>query len=266
MIAVRLPLRVRLFSPLLRRIRPAPLATRLKHLLGVKRLVVRIDKGSFFVDPVSHLGNYLIRDGEYEPAMEATLRRFLAPGGVFADVGANEGYFSVLAGQIVGPTGRVIAVEPQARLRTVLEENIRLNGLRNVTLSDAAVSDTEGTAELFLAPDLNTGSSGLARHTRYALPTQPVRTATLAHVLADAGADRIDLLKMDIEGFEYEAILGSKELFRTGAVRAFALEFHPSAIRGRGHDPDELVSFLSDCGYREDRTTGNAVFVRDNGG
>src|SRR5258708_5878695 len=132
MIDVRLPLRVRLFGPLLRKTRPAALATHLKRLLGIKRTVVRTARGSFFVDPVSHLGEFLIREGEYEPDMTATLRRHLQPGSVFADVGANEGYFSVLGGQIVGPAGRVIAIEPQARLRAVVEENIRLNGLQNV--------------------------------------------------------------------------------------------------------------------------------------
>lgn len=214
------------------------------------------------MDPVSHLGDLLIREGRYEPDMEATLRRHLRPGGVFANVGANEGYFSVLAGQIVGPTGRVLAVEPQARLRSVIEENVRLNGLQNVRLETAAVSDAEGTAELYLAPDLNTGASGLARQTRYAVPTQQVRMTTLAKLLSTAGIGPIDLMKMDIEGFEYEAILGSKEQFRDGSVRAFALELHPNVIRGRGHDPEELVKFLSGCGYREDRTTGNVVFVR----
>jgi FkbM family methyltransferase len=257
----KLPLRVRLLSPLLRKLRPASLAASLKHLLRIKRLVVRAEIGPFFVDPVSHLGDLLIREGRYEPDMETTLRRYLQPGGVFADVGANEGYFSVLGGQIVGPTGRVIAVEPQSRLQDVIRENVRLNGLSNVTLEQAAVSDADGDAELYLAPDLNTGASGLARQTNYAVPTQRVRTTTLAKLVA--GVNRIDLMKMDIEGFEYEAILGSKELFRDGVVRAFALELHPPVIRGRGLDPDELVRFLTGCGYREDRSTGNAVFVRD---
>jgi FkbM family methyltransferase len=258
---VQLPFRVRLFGPVLRKMRPASLAASLKRLLCIKRTVVRTVRGSFFVDPVSHLGDLLIRAGEYEPDMTATLQRYLSPGGVFADVGANEGYFSVLGGQIVGPSGRVIAIEPQARLGAVVEENVRLNGLQNVALFQVAVSDTEGVADLYLAPDMNTGASGLARRNRYAVPTQSVRTATLAQVLDQAGAGRIDLMKMDIEGFEYEAVFGSKDLFHGDRVRAFALELHPDVIRGRGHDPDALVTFLRDRGYREDRSTGNAVFV-----
>jgi FkbM family methyltransferase len=257
-----LPLRVRLVGSILRKTRPAFLATWLKRLLLVRRVVVRTDVGPFFVDPISHLGDLLIREGEYEPAMAATLRRYLTPGGVFVDVGANEGYFSVLGGQIVGPNGRVIAIEPQLRLRAVLDENMCLNELGNVTVCDAAVSDTEGAAELFLSPDMNTGGSGLAHRNRYPVATQTVRTTTLSNVLREAGIEQIVLMKMDIEGFEYEAVLGSKDLFRAGSVKAFALELHPEAIRERGRDPDELVAFLRSCGYREDRTTGNAVFVR----
>lgn len=257
----RLPFRVRVFGPLLRRTRPAVLATYLKRLLRIKRMVVRTRVGTFFVDPISHLGDQLIREGEYEPAMMATLERHLPAGGTFVDVGANEGYFSVQGGRIVGPSGRTIAVEPQARLRAVLDENVRLNGLKNVSVWQAAVSDVEGPADLYLAPDLNTGASGLTRPNRYPMPTQTIRTSTLAHLLADAGVSRVDFMKMDIEGLEYEAVLGSKSLFREGCVRAIALEFHPDLIRGRGHDPKELVNFLQECGYQEDRFTGVRVFV-----
>src|SRR4051795_13108866 len=108
----RLPLRVRFLGPILRRIRPALLASYLKRLLRIKRVVVRTGAGAFFVDPISHLGAQLIDTGEYEPDMMATLEKHLSAGGVFVDVGANEGYFSVEAGRIVGPSGRVVAVEP----------------------------------------------------------------------------------------------------------------------------------------------------------
>ncbi|HEY1380702.1 MAG TPA: FkbM family methyltransferase [Gemmataceae bacterium] len=262
---VDLPLRARLTGPLLRRLRPAVLAAQLKRLLCIPRVLVATPAGSFAVDPISLLGDQLIRERCYEPATVAALERHLSPGAVFVDVGANEGYFTVLGGKLVGPAGRVVAVEPQARSREVLAENLRLNDLHNVAVCAAAVSDTEGTAELYLTPDVNTGGSGLARKNRYPLPTETVRTTTLARLLADAGVGAVDLMKLDIEGFEYEAVFGSKDLFRSGAVRALALELHPDVLRGRGRDPDELVEFLRGCGYREDRSTGNVVFVRGAG-
>src|SRR4051812_38970298 len=115
----------------LARVRPAPVASALKRLLRVRRRAVTTPEGTFWIDPVSNLGLELLR-GRYEPSLTEVVRRYLRPGGVFVDVGANEGYFSAIAARLVGPTGRVVAVEPQARLRPVLEENFRLNGVANV--------------------------------------------------------------------------------------------------------------------------------------
>src|SRR5712691_7712955 len=214
MMSAQMPLKVRLLRPILLRVRPAFLAAFIKQLIDIERMVVQTEVGSFLVDPISNLGDSLIRQGLYEPGMVETLKRFLSPGSVFVDVGANEGFFTVLGGSLVSASGRVIAIEPQRRLRTVLEQNLKLNGLSSVALYQVAVSNTEGMAELHLSPDTNTGASGLACPTRYRVATQPVRTVTLTQLLADAEVEQVDLMKMDIEGFEYEAVLGSRELFR----------------------------------------------------
>jgi FkbM family methyltransferase len=245
------------------RIRPALLADFIKRVVKIDRMVVATSVGSFLVDPISYLGDSLIRKGMYEREMVETLKRFLSPGSVFVDVGANEGFFTVLGGSLVSASGRVVAVEPQTRLREVLEHNLKLNAVSNVALYQVAVSNTEGTADLHLTPNINTGASALVRPTRYRVATQPVRTITLTQLLADAKVEQVDLMKMDIEGFEYEAILGSRELFRAGRIAALALELHPDAMRGRGIDPNEIVDFLQSCGYREDCSQGNTVFVRD---
>jgi FkbM family methyltransferase len=262
MVSAALPLKVRALGPALRRLRPASLASSIKRLAGIERVVIEVDGDRFRVDPISHLGHCLIRDGVYEPGMAQVLRRFLAPGATFVDVGANEGYFSVLAGRLVGPPGRVIAVEPQRRLRPVLEENVRLNALANVRLFMLAVSDTEGSARLHLSPDVNTGTTGLARATRYPVATDEVRTTTLARLLQDAAVATVDLMKIDIEGFEHEAILGSLDLFRRGAVRALVLELHPPALTRRGLDALRLTTALQECGYREQHVAGRTVFGR----
>ena len=257
----QLPDRVQVLGPLLQRVRPAFMGVFFKRLLRVERAVVDSEIGPLFVDPVSHFGGAIVRDGCYEPSMMATLRRLLPVGGVFADIGANEGFFSIMASKLVGPTGRVIAVEPQRRLGQVLRENIALNRLDNVLVSAVAVGDKEGTAELHLSPDVNTGATGLVRATKYGLPTQTTVVTRLTTALASAGIAAVDLLKMDIEGSEYEAILGSPELFKTGAIRALALELHPERLRARGLDANRILAFLHECGYREDASFGNAVFM-----
>jgi FkbM family methyltransferase len=252
------------FSRLLRRgllrVRPAPLASWLKRCLGIRRGVFDTAQGRFYLDPVSDLGAALLESGEYESAMTRTLVRCLQPGDVFVDVGANEGYFSALGGQRVGAQGRVIAVEPQPRLRPVLEENCRLNALTNVTLVPCAVSDQRSSVDLYLSPDTNTGASGLARSTRYRVPTVRVNAITLADLFDQAHIERANLLKMDIEGFEYEAVLGSPDVFRQRRIVAFALELHPQAIAARGLDPRRIEAALQDWGYRIDASFDTLVF------
>lgn len=256
-----IPLRVRIFSPLLRVLRPAWIASLAKRMIKVQRLQVQTEHGLFYVDPISHLGNLLISEGIYEDCMVSTLKKYLSPGAVFVDVGANEGYFSVLASALVGASGRVVAIEPQSRLQTVLQQNFELNGCSNIKLISTAISDAENTAELYLTPDTNTGASGLSRGTRYRLPTETVQTTTLLKLIADQQLEQIDLMKMDIEGFEYEALLGAEAVLRTGQIKALALELHPAAIIVRGLDPGKIVTLLHDCGYFQDPNSETSVYL-----
>jgi FkbM family methyltransferase len=246
-----LTLRDQLLQSVLMRVRPAALASAIKKVLHVERTIVLTPVGRFYVDPVSQFASAL-RTGHYEPHLTFALWTLLPPGGTFVDIGANEGYFSVVASKLVGPGGRVVAVEPQARLRTVLDTNFELNAVSNVQIIDQAVSDQSGTATLHVAPDTNTGSTGLHQATRYKTTQTPVETRTLANILADARIERVDVMKMDIEGFEYEAILGAPEVFRQHRVRAFALELHPRLLAARNRSPEEIVSFLKSCGYEMD--------------
>jgi len=231
------------------RVRPAFVAAWLKKWLGVERCEVETPFGRFLIDPVSQFGNALVSSDGYEPEMRRTLETFVRPGSVFLDVGANEGFFSVLASRLVGSRGRVIAVEPQERLAPVIRSNLALNACANVSVFSCAISDRRGEAELHLSPDTNTGSTALYQSTRYRLPRVTVPVTTLADFVERAEVPRIDFVKMDIEGFEYEAILGSQQLFESGRIAALALELHPGPIAHRGLDPSAIARFLERSGY-----------------
>jgi FkbM family methyltransferase len=246
----------------LMRVRPAPVAVALKRLLGVQRIEFPTAEGTFWLDPASEFGQRLLTIGSCEPELVATMRRLLRPGDIFADIGANEGYFSVVGARLVGQKGRVLAVEPQLRLQEVLRRNFALNDAADVILVRSAVSDSAGVAQLNLAPSMNTGATSLMRRTRYALERETVPLRTLADIVAQTGLDRIDLLKMDIEGWEYEAILGSPALFTSGAIRAISLELHPDHLRDRGLDAQRIVDFLVGCGYRHAADFETIVFLR----
>lgn len=235
---------------LLMHIRPAPLAVLLKRLLRIRRMELGTAEGKFWIDPASYLGLTLDRDGVYEPRTLAAIKSLLRPGDCFVDVGANEGYFSVAASRCVGAGGRVIAVEPQDRAIAALRRNLELNGCGNVRHEAVGISDAPGTALLNLTPDMNNSASGLSVPTRYRLPVQEIRLTTLADLFSGCAVAEGAVVKMDIEGWEYEAILGSPELFRAARIRALVLELHPHLIRPRGLEPEKILQFLDHCGYR----------------
>lgn len=236
----------------LMRLRPAFIASFMKKILRIRRRMARTDAGSFYIDPVSNFGYAILTNGEYEPRQTDAVNRLLEKGDVFVDIGANEGYFSVLAGARVGENGKVICVEPQSRLQTVILKNLAANGIGNASVFQLAISDSNGLAELSLPPDINTGHSALFRKTRYRNPTETVPVRTLAGFLDLLKLDRIKLLKMDIEGFEYEAIFGSKDMFRCGIIENIMLELHPSLLRRRGKEEKDILDFLGECGYERD--------------
>ena len=120
---------VRCLQTILLKIRPAPLASMLKRILRVRRTVIETPLGQFWIDPVSNLGRALSQEGVYEPGMQQTLSRFLKTGGVFIDLGANEGYFAVLAAKAVGADGRVCQRRRQnASVGRSKDASVRLAG------------------------------------------------------------------------------------------------------------------------------------------
>ncbi|HMD61866.1 MAG TPA: FkbM family methyltransferase [Opitutaceae bacterium] len=246
---------------LLMRVRPAPLASLVKRLLRIRRCEITTREGTFWVDPASYAGLELAGTGVYDPATLAAIRRLVRPGDTFVDIGANEGYFTVVASGLVGPAGRVLAVEPQLRLEPVLSRNLSLNGCSNVVVVQAAISDHSGTAVLHLTPDMNNAASGLEAPTRYVLAKQSTPLMTLAELLARApGAAPV--VKMDIESFEHEAIHGGEALFRAGAVRALILELHRDMLLRRRLDAGAVPRLLRDCGYEQAADCNGLVWAR----
>lgn len=251
----------RLLQTVLMRVRPNLLAAKIKSWLGVKRVPLGTDHGTFWIDPVSLLGIALSRRGVHEDGMVKTLQTLLKPGDTFVDLGANEGYFSVIAARLCGASGRVLAIEPQQRLLPVIQENLRLNQSQSVALLNAAVGAVEGTAVMHLTASTNTGGSGFERRSKFALPTQEVAMHTLEQVLDQQGIAQVDLMKVDIEGFEYEALLGSPRVFEQQRVKAVALELHPTLLADRGKDAADITALLARCGYEAIQKFGNSVWI-----
>jgi FkbM family methyltransferase len=158
--------------------------------------------------------------GAWEPNLSAWTRSTLSPGDVFIDVGANIGYFTLLAANIVGTSGQVIAIEPMPDTFACLAHHVRINALDNVRLiNEAAYGPGEQQiVTLYLAADHNIGGTSMApRWDSSESRTAQVVARPLASMLSVDECRRARLIKIDVEGVEVEAVSGlglERDIFR----------------------------------------------------
>jgi FkbM family methyltransferase len=154
-----------------------------------------------------HIGFF----GSYEPELRDIMRAILPPGGIAIDVGANVGWHTLLMARLVGPRGRVVAIEPNPTVREQLSRNVRLNQLAQVDIAGCAAADSERSLKFF-APDADdpASSSGhVVLDEQEPAGAIRVEASTLDTIVAHRQFDRIDLIKIDAEGFEWPILQGS---------------------------------------------------------
>lgn len=237
------------FVGIIQKIRPAPLQVLLLNLFGLnKRKVLQLDSGKFYVDPTSNFGSSVAK-GAYESDLVKLIHKHLVPGSTFLDLGANEGFFAVIASKLVGPTGRVVAVEPQSRLGPIILKNLTLNECANCTIVQAAASDHTGELTIHLAPTTNTGSTSVFHVSKYPVEKEIVSCFTLSDLLNQLGVAKFDLVKVDIEGAEYSVFMAAKEVLLSGRLTRIELEFHSDILRKQGFLENDLHTHMQECGY-----------------
>jgi FkbM family methyltransferase len=240
------------------RVRPAELADLLKRVMRIKREVVVTPTGMrLWLDPVTHFGQHVVSPQGYEMQMSSLIKGLIRKGDMFVDVGANEGYYSVLA-SLASEGGRVFALEPQSRLIPVIKENLRLNDCRNASVSHVALSDRTGTATLHLQASTNTGSSGLFNPRSRGLGREQVSTMTLDDYFAEHRIDRVRMMKVDCEGAEKLVMDGGRETLRSRVCEILAWEYHPGIV-----SEEEIAAmdgFLKDCGYLLLNLSGQTLY------
>ncbi|HYR08050.1 MAG TPA: FkbM family methyltransferase [Longimicrobium sp.] len=185
-----------------------------------------------------------ILNGTYEREQTRLFEQLLRPGGVVLDVGANVGYYTLLASVLVGDAGAVHAFEPEPRNAEFLRRHLRINGRRNVTVQQAAVSDYEGTARFEAGTGSGTGHLGDAG-------TLEVRTLRVDDYCAEHGLAPT-AIKIDVEGAEMSVLAGA---FDTLA------RHHPTIFLST-HGPElhaATLGFLGGMGYQLRPILGDRV-------
>jgi FkbM family methyltransferase len=222
-------------SPAARTVLAAPLAVRqawLDYMSKPSReMMVRIEtlvtadiqvrvedfEGEFVIGPRSHLLNRVLQQGCYEPELAALFRRHLRPERDVIDVGANVGFFTVLAGKRL-TTGRALAVEASSAAYARLSRNIALNDVGDkVTAVRCFVSDSDAEVTLNVIPGREEYSSaGAIVHDAVAADTaraEIVPALTLARLVGDHGL-KPALIKIDVEGAEGQVFAGAEPVLR----------------------------------------------------
>ena len=220
------------------RLRPAALQILLLKLFRhqERRTIIRTKVGvDLYVDPMSGFGNFLVTTGEYEPDMCALISEHLPVGGTFVDIGGNEGFLSCLAAQVAGPLGRVILVEPQARLFDIIRINLALNDVKNCQVVMKALSD-EPSVVVSLWPGTNNGASSIVRPYRWNANPQIAETISFGTLLDEFDIPMVDLVKVDVEGYEKEVVDSMLPALRSGRVGTILIEYHESILQRRNID------------------------------
>ena len=209
---------------------------------GIKRLVRYLcdpdgPKNTHFQSVICYEGKFLIHAdtssflewsvfffGHYELEVVRLIRRYLPSGGVAVDVGANVGLMTLAMVKAAGSGGRVIAVEPDPNVYERLSQNLRLNGLEGVLLYRCALGATPGQGTLHCpAPGaVNSGCATFASKTQASLSVDlevPIRT--LDQLVEQERLSRLDLLKIDTEGWDFFVLKGGEKSI--GAFRPVIL-------------------------------------------
>ena len=182
-----------------------------KRRLGIHSRRIASGEGRGLKMDVDRATKYV--SGDVEPPVQKALTRHLRPGDVLYDVGANVGFFTLIGGRVVGPSGHVYAFEPVPENADRIRGNARLNGFAHVSVVEKAVSDQEGEGELILTE--HPGGATLAK-ADVETPPDAVTATTVDLISIDEWRDQHrvrgpDLVKIDVEGAEMNVIRGMVE-------------------------------------------------------
>lgn len=199
--------------------------------------------------------------GIYDPNSMVIINSLLPKDGVFIDVGASFGYFSIVATKAVAPNGRVIAIEPSSRDYNRLVDNVRINNLGNIISTyRLAISDATGTALLSIATEERSALNTLGNEFSFKgvdkVAKENVNTIALDDFVIANQIKHVDVLKLDIEGSELKALHGAKKTIAKFRP-AIMLGVNSNALKASGTDHDEIQKTLSELGYKAYRIIDN---------
>lgn len=220
----------------------------LYQLLRPKEITcVEIEEIKLFVDPTDEaIGKLFLVHTRYEPVETDLIKSLLQSGNVFVDIGANIGYYSLVASRCVGASGKVYSFEPAPSNFSFLLKNIQENNSQNIIATMKAIAEKKGILQLFMDEHLSGGhqifNSGMKTH------SVDVDTISLDEFFENEKTP-IDLLKIDIEGAEMLALKGMRKTIASNPQMKIITEFYPVMIERCGFSPQQYLHELRGLGF-----------------
>jgi FkbM family methyltransferase len=193
---------------------------------------------------------YLYMFGTWEPNLTAWIHSRLRPGDTFIDVGANIGHFSLLAAPLVGPSGRVVAIEASPRFAAILAQIATANGHHNIRVVSGAASATAGELCFYIKDKNNLGGTTSVRPRTEPPPAFRATAASLPELLSAAELETARIIKIDVEGCEADVIDGlAPHLNRLRPDAELAIEISPRRLARQGRTSAEVIASLRAAGF-----------------
>ena len=202
----------------------------------------RTTDGFHFVSMPGNWSSLAIYIQNYrDPGVQRFIGRNLAPGSTFVDVGANIGTYTVLASAVVGPSGKVVAIEPHPVIFKYLQRNVAANELQNVFAMEVAVGAKRQIA-LMQYSKKNPGETHVT--SQFHAETTKVPMARLDDVLSGLGILTVDYLKIDVEGYELSVLHGAKRVIDASRNIIIQIELVDAYAERYGHSTADIAEFL----------------------
>jgi len=211
-----------------------------------------VDGITYELDLGDVIDSSIYYSGTFEAGTEAAIVSRLRTGMTAVDIGANVGYHTFRIARAVGPTGVVLAVEPMSRARTKLLRNASLNSFGNIRVSDVGLAEAErGVQSVAFENSYRLDGSVDTVH-------EEVRLTSLDTLVAESGLDRVDFVKMDVDGYEGKVLRGARDVLRRWTP-VLVFEISPGAMADNGDSATELVVQLEALGYKLTHEDGSQI-------
>lgn len=188
-----------------------------------------------------HLHRFGLMGRSERAALESRVRA----GMHVMDIGANLGLYTLLLARLVGPTGSVIAIEPDPELFEALDTNCRINGADHVERIHAAAAARPGSLTLYRSL-VNAGDNRVGGHSSSTTRRIDVQARTVDEI---AGGRRLDFVKIDVQGWEGEVFRGMKQVIERNPAMEILFEFWPFGLKRAGCDPARMLAELKSLGF-----------------